>query len=136
MAENFKIIERYSVSINNYLNHLGYTQQYVEKTIKDNICYFLGEMMVFSVRIDMDNTNFFQSYKHIDFYSVDSKRPFKRVFLNDNEEIMFERYYELDTWKKNYEVYLNQDNTAQYTIDYTLPKDEQMLSWDDTHSIK
>ena len=82
--------------------------------VHDNIEFYKEDKKIFSIRIDLKT----RSYRHIDFYQEGTKRPYKRAYLNDNRQVIFVRYYELGTWRINYDVYYCIDLEPIYTIEY------------------
>lgn len=80
---------------------------------KDNIYYYLGEQLKFSIRLD----DSFKKYKHIDLYIYNDIRPYMRVFLS-NDFVTKYRYYEYNSWSRNYDVIIGNNFVPIYTIEY------------------
>lgn len=114
---NEKIRESYSASENSYSKFL--TQYFPmweifdREIVGENVLFYKDNQKVFSLRIDRDTKKFV----HIDFYSTQAKKPHKRVLLS-NECVTFIRYYEFNTWERNYDVILGKNFIPRYTKEY------------------
>lgn len=93
----------------------------------DNEVYYRRDERVYSLRFNP--YNFFKIYKHIDFFMSDYKRPYMRTYLDDSGVPIYERYYEVGTWNKLYDVFLNEDFSPDYTILYDLEGGSSVISW-------
>ncbi|APS41583.1 MULTISPECIES: hypothetical protein [Weissella] len=83
------------------------------KKVKDNLLYYDGENLKFSFRINLETGIF----KHIDVYLRNDIRPYRRIFLT-NGFIRKIRYYEFNSWVKNYDIVVGNKLKAIYTIEY------------------
>lgn len=88
-------------------------RKFQKKEVDDNVRYYEGEKLRFSFRLDSKLT----TYKHIDIFLKNSIKPYRRIFLK-NSMITKHRYYEYDTWEKNYDVIFGSEQTAVYTVEY------------------
>lgn len=79
----------------------------------DNILFYDEEKLIFSIRIN----KLTGEYKHIDIYVKNNVRPYLRVILHNNIVVKF-RYYEYNTWKRNYDVVIANNFIPIYTIEY------------------
>ncbi|MBU7567764.1 hypothetical protein KGP39_03125 [Weissella hellenica] len=86
---------------------------FTEQIIKDNKCYFDNNQLKFSLRL-RDNSKY---YTHIDIYLHNDIRPYRRIFLTKNKVFKY-RYYEYNSWKRNYDVIVGNDFVVQYTVEY------------------
>lgn len=86
---------------------------YTVQTIKDNECYFDDKQLKFSLRI-RNNSNY---YAHIDIYLNANIRPYRRIFLIKNQVFKY-RYYEYNSWQRNYDVIVGNNFVVKYTIEY------------------
>lgn len=85
------------------------------KTVKvhDNLKYYDNGKLKFSFRIDLKTG----AYKHIDVYLEERVRPYLRIFLKNNFVTKY-RYYEFNSWNRNYDVIIGNDFVPYYTIEY------------------
>ncbi|MFC6178466.1 hypothetical protein ACFQGR_03520 [Weissella sagaensis] len=114
---NSNIWENLTESKNNYENFLDSLfpnwRRFEKKEIEDNIKYFEDGKLKFSFRIDLKS----QNYKHIDIFLKSDVRPYQRIFLK-KDMITKYRYYEFNTWIRNYDVIIGNEVTPVYTIEY------------------
>lgn len=108
-----------------YLLNNGFTDSYTEQIKHDNIIFEKDGIIVYSIRIDLES----KQYQHLDFYSKKAARPYKRVFLNEKGDVVLERYYELETWQRNYDVYLDNQFQPFYTIEYFSDNKQRYIDW-------
>ena len=125
---NEKIRSSYSYKHNSYSRFLNkyfpMWEIFERKVINDDVIFYKENVKVFSIRIDIKH----QKYMHIDFYKEHSKRPYKRAFIL-NECITLIRYYEFNTWNRNYDVIIGKNYEPRYTIEYF----ENGRRWIDWH---
>ncbi|MDR7696812.1 hypothetical protein [Lactococcus lactis] len=124
---NKEIRKEIMLSENNYETFLD-TQfsdwrNFKTKKIKDNIFFYSDSNLIYSIRINLLN----EEYKHIDFYNKAQVKPHLRVFLSKNKIIRM-RYYEFNSWKRNYDVILGKNFLPVYTIEY-FGNRERYIDW-------
>lgn len=102
---------------NNYKNFLNkkFPDWKLFNTItdNDNIFFYDAKKLMFSIRFN----KLTGQYKHVDIYVENNVRPYSRAILKNDSVIKF-RYYEYDTWKKNYDVVVGNNFIPIYTIEY------------------
>lgn len=86
---------------------------FITKINNDNLEFFDSGKLKFSFRVNMDTGNF----KHIDIYLKNKIRPYRRIFLKNNVVVKY-RYYEFNSWKRNYDIVVGNNFTPIYTIEY------------------
>ena len=114
---NEKIYSKFS-GTENYKEYLSKLIPDWEKTEsilnKNNLQYLSNNVLKFSIRLDLSSGK----KKHIDFYEPTVKRPYKRAYLDSNNQVTKIRYYELGTREKNYDVIVDENFFPVYTVEY------------------
>lgn len=79
----------------------------------DNLYYSNISGVVFSIRINLKSNKL----KHIDIYNEKGTRPYLRAFIV-KERVLQLRYYEFNTWDRNYDVILGKNFYPVFTVEY------------------
>ena len=125
---NKQIYGRFSGTENfkKYLNQTIPNWDVMDFILKnDNLQYWSDNVLKFSIRFDLESGK----KKHLDFYKPTAKRPYKRVYLNHNSQVIRIRYYELGTWQKNYDVFVDEKFLPVYTVEYYNETKERYVDW-------
>lgn len=91
---------------------------FIIKKNNDNLQYYDEKKLKFSLRINLTTGRF----EHIDIYLKNEIRPYRRVFLV-NGLVKEYRYYEFNSWTRNYDVVVGNTFRPIYTIEYFQGKE-------------
>ncbi|HEY4400336.1 MAG TPA: hypothetical protein VGM95_07410 [Lactobacillaceae bacterium] len=122
------IIETINPRANNLESYLQVESQRIgaqqSETQDNQLVFFKEEDIVMRVKT-IDG-----SVRHVDTFLPGHYRPYKRTYVVAGAHVSFSRYYELDTWQRNYDVYLTSDFRPIFTRQYTLIDTEYIWLYD------
>lgn len=100
--------------------------QYTEETLEESKRYYDADgKRVIGMRLSEDKTQ----VTFIDFYVEGVKRPYQRVFLNEDQYVTVRRYYEGGTWQPHTDIYHDARGNMVYSIEYLDNKKYRWVDW-------
>lgn len=87
--------------------------EFIIQKENDELKFYEESELQFSFRLNLKTGQ----YEHIDIYLQNEIKPYRRAFLRNNVVIKF-RYYEYNSWKRNYDVAIGSNFSPIYTIEY------------------
>ena len=111
------LIQKHNPFIDNLSQYVSEELLHLQSDRQENIN---GELIFFSDDyVVMRITKVKGRIAYVDTLLPKHKRPYKRAFISQEKHIQFIRYYELDSWKKNYDVYVTNEFQPIFTRYHT-----------------
>jgi hypothetical protein len=127
------LTEKFNPATDNLTQYLEQEAKRIEADRKEevdgNVTYFKQEQVVLRIK------KIKGVIRYVDTLLPEHRRPHKRAFIADEKHVKFIRYYELDTWQRNYDVHITNDFELIFTRHYLATGEQFAWLYQGAHDL-